>query len=467
MNKKISLGAAIAMMAIIAAATFSITMVYSRQTFNKTVLNIKERESTYTKLSEIDKWVRQNYYGSIDSDKLMDSIASGYIQGIGDPYAKYYTIEEFTKLSQSGASKSVGVGIVAQVDESGYILVTEVYPESPALAAGIEPGDMIVKIDDTDLTADNVEEMFKTIQGEAGTKIDIVTRRDNVDTPHPLTRRDVDKPSVYGSLMENKVGYVQILDFNSNTSDQFSRSVDRLVSEGAVSLVFDVRGNAGKTSESAYRILDKLLPQCNIATVTYKDGTTKVQATSDPAFINLPMIVLQNEQTSSAAELFSQALKDVNSAKLVGATTMGKGTLQVTQQLNDGSAIDITVAKYTTADGQSFDGVGVKPDFDVKMTKDQMDAVSTFDKSTPDRVVIALNMDPQLKKAMELAATAGNVASASAVVPANETSDGQSGQSSSESSGDAEESSMEEETSEDDAESPDASSGEESDASEE
>lgn len=414
MNKKISLGAAVALMAIIAAVTFSITMVYARQTFNSTILNIKERETTYTKLSEIDKWVRQNYYGTIDSETLMDSISSGYIGGIGDPYAKYYTVDEFQRQNQEGTAKSVDVGIVTEVDESGYIRITEVYPDSPALAAGIQAGDMIVKIDETDLTVDNVEEMIQSLQGEAGTKLDLVVRRDNVDTPYPLTRREVEKPSVYGSLLQNGVGYVQILEFGTTTSDQFSRAVDKLVSDGAVALVFDVRGNQGRTNEACYRILDKLLPQCNIATSVDKNGEEKVQATSDPAHINLPMTVLINEQTAAAAEIFAQALKDVKSASLVGVTTLGKGTMQVTQQLDDGSAIDITVAKVLTPGGQSFDGVGVKPDYEVSLSKDQAEAASALEKTSAERVELAVQMDPQLKKALELAATAGNVAGVSA-----------------------------------------------------
>lgn len=440
MNKKISLGAAIALMAIIAAATFSITMVYARQTFNSTILNIKERESTYTKLSEIDKWVRQNYYGTIDSEQLMDSISGGYISGIGDPYAKYYTVDEFQRQNQEGTAKSVGVGIVTQMDESGYILITEVYPDSPALAAGIEAGDMIVKIDETNLTADNVEEMVKTLQGEEGTTVNLVIRRDNADISYPLTRRNVEKPSVYGSLLSNGVGYVQITEFNTNTSDQFSRVVDNLVSNGAVALVFDVRNNQGRVNEACYRILDKLLPQCNIVTSVDKNGVEKVQATSDPAHINLPMTVLINEQSVAAAEIFAQVLKDVKSANLVGVKTVGKGTMQVTQQLDDGSAIDITVAKYYTPGGQSFDGVGVLPDYEVLLAPDVFAAASEMKKTTAEQVEAAAQIDLQLKKALELAATAGNVAGNNAPVTdktesSEESSDESSGETSAEETG--------------------------------
>lgn len=413
MNKKISLGAAIAVMAIVATLTFSITMVYSRQVFNDTMQNIKERESTYSKLSEIDKWVRQNYYGTIDNNALMDSIARGYIEGLGDPYARYMTVEEYSKLNQTGTSKSVGVGMVTEIDESGYLLVTEVYPDSPALAAGIAAGDLIVKVGDEDLTKDNCEELQQAILGDAGTKVDLVTRRDSVDTPLSLTRRDVEKPSVYYSLSEDKIGYMQIIEFNNSTADQFNRGVDRLVSEGAVALIFDVRNNQGGMESSVTRILDKLLPQGDIVSATYKDGTTEVLATSDPACINLPMVVITNEKTASAAELFTQALKDYNKAYSVGTTTMGKGTMQIIQQLNDGSAIDITVAKYNPPKSPNFDGVGIKPDYEVQVSKDLGDAIANMSMKTNEQVQTALEIDPQLKKAMELAQSGANASSSS------------------------------------------------------
>ena len=409
MNKKISLGAALALLAIVAAATFSITMVYSRQTFNNTILNIKERESTYSKLAEIDKWARQNFLGTINEDTLNDSIARGYIEGLGDPYARYYTVEEYTRLNQSGASKSVGVGIVTELDETGYIRITEVYPDSPALAAGIAANDLIVKIDETDVSAENAEEMMEAINGEAGTKLDLVIRRDNADTPYPLTRRDVEKPSVYSCLTDQRIGYMQILEFNENTSDQFTRSIDRLVSDGALSLLFDVRGNQGGRTETVTRILDKLMPQGAIVSATYKDGSTEVLATSDPAFINLPMTVLINEKTSSAAELFAQALKDKVEAQLVGLTTLGKGTMQQFLQLGDGSAISVTVAKYNPPTSPNFDGVGVKPDFEVKVTPEQATLISETDRKSAQDLQLALENDPQLKKALELAITAANV----------------------------------------------------------
>ncbi|MCI8442643.1 MAG: S41 family peptidase [Provencibacterium sp.] len=412
MNKKISLGAALAMLAIVAAATFSITMVYSRQTFNNTILNIKEREATYSKLAEIDKWARQKFFGTINEDTLNDSIAQGYIAGLGDPYARYYTVEEYTRLNQSGASKSVGVGIVTELDETGYILITEVYPDSPALAAGIAAGDLIVKIDETDVTADNAEEMSEAIFGDAGTQIDLTIRRDNADTPYPLTRRDVEKPSVYSCMTGEGIGYMQILEFGDNTADQFTRAVDRLVSEGAQALVFDVRNNQGGKTEPVTRILDKLLPQGTIVSATYKDGTTEVLATSDPACINLPMVVIMNEKTASAAELFAQALKDKAEAQLVGLTTLGKGTMQQFLQLNDGSAISVTVAKYNPPTSPNYDGIGVKPDFEVKVTKDQADLISATDKKTAENLLFALETDPQLKKSLELAITAANVNSA-------------------------------------------------------
>ena len=446
MNKKISLGAAIALMAIIASATFSVTMVYSRQTFNDTVHNIKEREAMYSKLAEIDKWVRQNYYGNLDDSALTDSLAKGYMAGTGDPYAKYLTVEEYSRQNQSGLSKSVGIGVVTSLDETGYIRVEEVYPESPALAADIQPGDLIVRIDETDVTKDNCEELQQSILGEAGTQIDVVVRRDNVDTPHPLTRRDVEKPTVYTNMTEDGVGYVQIVEFGANTADQFSRAVDKLVSEGANSLVFDVRSNQTGPIDQATRILDKLLPQGDIVSATYKDGSTQVLATSDPAFIDLPMVVLTNEKTASSAELFAQALKDYEQlgVKSVGTLTMGKGSMQETQQLSDGSAIDVTVAKYNSPSGLTFDGVGVKPDFEVKLTPDQAAALEALDPPAQDpQLKTLLEFDPQLKKAVELAATAAKTVAPA--TPAESASGGEDAPSVSEPSSSEEQGTQEDE----------------------
>ena len=182
MNKKISLGAALALMLIITAVTFSVTMIFSRQMFSTTITNISEKQAMYDKLSEIDSYVRQNYYGTIDETNLNDYISTGYIAGLSDRYAAYYSASDYSALQQENAGQLVGIGIRATKNESGFIEVTEVYPDSPAREAGIQAGDLIVKVNDIDVTNDTYDSAIAEIGGQAGTKLSLTVRRDNTDS---------------------------------------------------------------------------------------------------------------------------------------------------------------------------------------------------------------------------------------------------------------------------------------------
>lgn len=393
MNKKISLGAALALMLIVTAVTFSITMIFSRQTFSTTVTNISEREAMYDKLAEIDSYVRKNYYGTIDENNLNDYLSVGYIAGLSDRYSAYYSASDYAKRQQEDAGKLVGIGIRASKSESGFIQVNEVYPDSPAEDAQIKAGDLIVKVNDIDVTADTYESAITEIGGQAGTKLSLTVRSDNKDREiAEITRRVVVTPTIY-SHMIGTTGYVKITDFNENTYDQFKKALENLVgNQGAQSLIFDLRNNAGGLVDPAIKMLDMLLPEGVIATATYRDGSTEVLGNSDANCIDLPMAVLTNENTASAAELFTQALRDYNVAKSVGTNTYGKGVMQVTHSLKDGSAIRITIAQYNPPKSANYDGVGIKPDYEVALTEEQQAIFDTLDENT----------DPQLKKALEV-----------------------------------------------------------------
>lgn len=393
MNKKISLGAALALMLVITAVTFSVTMLFSEQMFNRTVSNISQREAQYEKLSEIDKYVRANFDGTIDDNRLNDHIAAGYIAGLNDPYCTYITAEQYATIKQESEGKIVGIGITVSKNESGYIHVDEVYPDSPAEQANLKAGDLIIKVNDIDVTSDSYEQARNSITGKAGTKLSLVVRRDMEDhTIQEITRRSVQKPTVY-SGMYGEAGYIRITDFNTNTYDQFRKAVDDLRNNrSAKALIFDVRNNEGGSLESVLKILDMLLPEGDIATATYKGGETKVLGTSDASCIKLPMVVLTNNKTASAAELFTQALRDYGVAKSVGETTMGKGVMQNTQPLKDGSAIRLTIAKYNPPKSANFNGIGIKPDYEVTLNEAQKQMSALLDETT----------DPQLKKAIEL-----------------------------------------------------------------
>lgn len=397
MNKRISLGAAVAVMLIVAALTFSITMNYANTQFNLRMNDLKERETQFAKYAEINTKVREYYLGTIDETALNDAIARGYIEGIGDKYGAYIDARAYERLLRTQQGQTAGIGAVVRVSPEGYLSVDVVYPDSPAENQGIETGDLIVRIDGNDITQENSTQMLASIQGDTGTKINLVVRKGNEDIPIELTRRPVAIPSVSSRMItDTTVGYIRITEFNANTHDQFSRELQKMINAGARSIIFDVRDNKGGVLRSATRALDRLLPAGKIVSAAYKDNTTTVLETSDANELQLPMVVLTNSGTASSAELFAQALRDYGKAYTVGTATAGKGVMQEIVKLSDGSAIEITTATLLSPSGETWNETGVKPDFDVAAEEEWQN--------------LDENTDPQLKKALDLALAAEKAA---------------------------------------------------------
>lgn len=210
-------------------------------------------------------------------------------------------------------------------------------------------------------------------------------RHDNNDKDVEIVRRSIEVPMVTYQQYGN-VGYIKIKEFHNNTPEQFDTALDRLIADGAQALIFDVRNNPGGTIDSVIAMLDRLLPEGDLVSATYHDGHTEVLGTSDAEEVNLPMVVITNDQTASAAELFAQAIKDYNKGRTVGTQTYGKGVMQTIYPLSDGGALSITVAKYNPPKSANFDGVGVKPDYEVQLTAEQQRDFYDLDETT----------DPQL-----------------------------------------------------------------------
>ena len=400
MRKKISLGAALTFMAITAAVTFSITMVIAMTNFNSMVYNLKERESMYEKLSELERLVRQNYFGKIDEDTLQGNIAKGFLSGLGDTYAGYYTAEQYKLFSEQYAGRTVSIGAKLEKDPSGYLILSEIYPESPAEASELMVGDLIIKVDELDITANTAAEALEKMKGDEGTKVSLTIRREAADTVVDVTRREIDIPSVYYKAIDTN-GYIRIIEFNDNTPNQFERAVDDLVSKGATGLIFDLRGTSGGTLGAVAEMLDKLLPEGTLVSATYKNGETKIIAKSDSREIGLPMMMLTNGDTASVSELFVQAIRDFGKGKSVGTKTAGKSSMQQQYKLNDGSAVSFTVAQYNPPKSANFNGTGLQPDFDVKVNSEMLKEVLALPVEE-----LTTEEDAQLKKAVEVIETA-------------------------------------------------------------
>lgn len=366
MGKKITLGTAITLIIIAVAITVSLTMVLALRNFNEKVSGITERENMFAKFTEIDNYVRQNR-SDIDEETLMDGVAKGYLSGINDPYALYMSAETYSAYVAASSQTVAGVGITASMDSDGYMLVGKVYEGSTAASAGILPGDLIIKVDDINLSADTYTEAEALLIGEAGTKVTLKVRRDGEDTEMEITRRVLTPTNVTAVPFDNYY-YIRVDDFTESTPDQFSKAVEKAISAGAQYLVFDVRSvNSGLVS-SAATVLDRLVGSGDMLYVEYNDGSKETLYTSNSRETDIPMVVLVNESTAGAAEFFAADLRDFGKAKIVGMQTAGVGSLQKIYKLDDGSAIQLTIGKYYLANSKTaWEGSGVVPDHMVSL----------------------------------------------------------------------------------------------------
>ena len=398
MGKKITLGTAITLIIIAIAITISLTMVLALRNFNEKVSSITERENMFAKFTEIDNYVRQNR-GDIDEEELMDSVAKGYLSGIDDPYAIYMSAEAYSAYVAASSQTVAGVGISASMDSDGYMLVGKVYEGSTAASAGILPGDLIIKVDDINLSADTYADAEALLIGEAGTKVTLKVRRNGEDTEMEITRRVLTPTNVATIAFDNHY-YIRVDSFTESTPDQFSKAVEKAISAGAQYLVFDVRSVSSGLISSAATILDRLVGSGDMLYVEYNDGSKETLYTSNSRETNIPMVVLVNEGTSGAAEFFAAGLRDFGKAKIVGTQTAGVGSLQKIYKLDDGSAIQLTIGKYYLANSETaWEGVGINPDHAVSLGYvADFSNLSTIDPS----------IDTQLAKAIEVVSAAIN-----------------------------------------------------------
>ena len=367
MNKKISLGAAIAYMAIVAAVAFSLTMIYSMNLFNVKMTGITEREKMYSALHEVDLYVRENYYGTIDEEELQEAISRGYIEGLEDANARYFTAAEYESYTQSGTGRYVGVGLVTELDASGYLLVKEVYPDSPAQMAGIKVGALIINVNGTRVTESNNETMAGRLRGEAGTKVTLTIQQDSQENNYELTLRAIDVPTVKTAMASDGIAYISFTEWNGTTADQFIAQLNTLKAQGVRGILLDVRGITSNELSYAVRIADPLLPSGTVAYSRDKIGSLTAVAQSDANCWDVPMVVLADETTGGTAELLVMALQDFGRAKVVGGRTAGNGDITEIFKLSGGSAIQVTTAQYAGPKQKTFGEHGVGPDYEVEL----------------------------------------------------------------------------------------------------
>ena len=398
MKKKMTIGGAITLAIMLATVTFIMTMIYAQKAFDSRVYNIRERETMYSKLAEVDQLVRRDYYTDIDEDALSDGLVRGYLSGLGDANSRYMTAEEYKESLGASEGRTVGIGATFAQDVSGYIRISEVYEDSPAELMELVSGDLIVKVDELAVTSENYDAAVAAISGEAGTTVTLTVHHDNNERVVTVTRRKTEVPTVYYRTVgkDSMTGYIRLTDFTSATYNEFSGAVASLLSQNVTGFVFDVRGvSAEETTaiDEMLNVADRLVTGGDLLSATYHDGTTEVLKTASSTYLDSAMSVLVDSKTSGAAELFAQILRDLGNAKIVGTVTAGKCSMKQTSALSDGSAVTITTAIYNPPVSESFEGVGVKPDFEVKLSAELEQEMFTLTEAS----------DPQFKKAIEAA----------------------------------------------------------------
>lgn len=395
MSKKVSLGVAATVTLIAMAVTFSMTMTVSMNMFNNTVSSVKNKERMYNKLSEVDRYVRANEYFDINDDTLNDTIASGYMLGISDKYARYYSAKAYSEKVGLANGRLMGIGVAVVKDpSSGYARIIRVYDNTPATNVGLEVGGFITAIGDTSTRSmSDTAAMTSALLGEEGSIVSIKYLTPlREEQSFEITHANYTTPSISTvRLMDNGVGYLRIDSFTSGTAVEFRNVVNSLTNQGATSLIFDLRDNSGENLNAALVATDYCVPSGLIAQSQDKDGNVTDLRMSDENEITLPMVCLVNGSTASGAELFANALRKMAGATIVGSTTAGKGVLlSDPQSLSDGSAVVITVGILLDNEGKNWNGTGLTPDVDASLTNDEQSSYYDF----------TVDNDPQITKAI-------------------------------------------------------------------
>ena len=315
-----------------------------------------------SKLDQLEGLIQERFIGEADPVKLEDAAAAAMVSATGDRWSYYISAEEYESYAEQMANAYVGVGITIQKQEGNIgFLILDVAAGGPAEEAGLLMEDLIIKVSGTDVRDADVETVRGLVKGKEGTFVDITVMRKGETRTFSVERRTVKTPVATGEMLEHEIGLVTIVNFDDRCSEETIDAIGSLMAGGAKRLIFDVRNNPGGYAHELVKVLDYLLPEGELFRAVGYDGKENVDY-SDKKHLDIPMAVLVNGDSYSAAEFFAAALQEYDAAKVVGQQTSGKGYFQTTIHLNDGSAVALSVGKYYTPGGKSLADVGVTPD---------------------------------------------------------------------------------------------------------
>ena len=363
----VRISTALMLMLLAVVCTFNITYFTATEYYNSRLDELEELETRYSKLKSVADIVDKYFVGEYEEADAIEVALAGYVAGLDDVWSAYYTAEQTASIEEDEANQYVGIGVTYSTAAESLYQITAVTPGGPADLAGILPGDKLLTAAGVDVsTLETGDDLAALVKGEIGTQVTIVVERAGEHLTFNITRDVIYTYSVTSRMLENNVGYIAIADFDSNVDDEFREHLTTLQEQGAKGFIFDVRNNPGGYVSVMHEMLDGLLPEGPVITMVDKAGT-EMPLTSDADMLEMPMVVVTNEYSVSAAEFFAAALQEYDMATVVGTKTSGKGYSQQTFKLSDGSSVHISTTRYYTPKGNSLAETGVTPDLVVEL----------------------------------------------------------------------------------------------------
>ena len=347
-----------------------------------------------TKLDQLESLIEEKFIGEAEPESLADAAANAMVEALGDRWSYYIPASEYESYREQSENAYVGVGITIQAAEDGSgFLVLEVVPGSPAEEAGIRVKDLLIAVEDTDIRSLSLPEVRDLVKGQEETYVSLTVLRQGTSETLYVQRRKVKTPVASAQMLENNIGLVTIENFDERCAEESIAAIESLLEQGARKLIFDVRNNPGGYASELVKLLDYLLPEGDLFRTVRYDGQEHVDK-SDADCLEIPMAVLVNASSYSAAEFFAAALREYEAAVVVGEQTVGKGYFQTTYQLSDGSAVALSIGKYFTPNGISLAETGVTPDAIVSVEEETAEGIY-YGTLPPEE-------DPQIQRAVEL-----------------------------------------------------------------
>lgn len=373
---------------VVALAAGGVKFVQQRQ-YN----GVLSDSSHVQKIEYLEKMIDQEYLGEVDNAEMAEGIYAGLVYGLGDVYSRYYTADEYAQETASTDGAYAGIGVSIQKNKNGGVQIAECYEGGPGAEAGLQTGDVITAINDTDVTDMELSDVVSLIRENKDNTIVLTVFRENEEKSREISVdvTDVELPSVFGEMLDKKTGYIQITQFTGVTPQQYKDMFAELKDKGMERLVIDLRDNPGGLLTSVCDILREILPEGLIVYTEDKYGNREEETCDGKHQLDMPLAVLVNENSASASEIFAGAVQDHEVGTIVGTTTYGKGVVQELRQLSDGSAVKLTVSNYYTPNGNSINKVGIKPDVEVKLASELLN-----------KDEITHEEDNQLQKALDV-----------------------------------------------------------------